>query len=121
VQDAVHAPRPELRAIVVELLANIRFFDEAAVNHFLAQHADPDLTTRVLSATPSLRATDTFNLLDDFINTQLISSEEFRAKVAAGYRRAGTAKSLSQGIDKVMVFILNMIAGREALQMDGGG
>ncbi len=118
-QDAAGKVRPELRETLVDLLANIRFFDEAAVNHFLGQYADPDLATRVVSATPSIRAADTFNWIDSFVNTQLISSDEFRAEIASGYRRAGTAKLLSQGMNEVLAFVMNMIAGREALPIGG--
>jgi NACHT domain len=118
-QDAAAKVRPELRETLVDLLANIRFFDEAGVNHFLGQYADADLATRVVSATPSIRAADTFNWIDNFVNAQLISSDEFRAEIVSGYRRAGTAKSLSQAMNAVLAFVLNMIAGREALQIGG--
>ncbi len=118
-QDAVRAVKPELRETIVDLLANIRFFNEAAVNHFLAQHADADLTSRVVSATPSIRSADTFNWLDNFVNARLISSDEFRVKVAGAYRRAGEAKSLSEGINLTLAWVLNQVAGHEALHMGG--
>jgi len=118
-QGAVGNVKPELRETIVDLLANIRFFDEAAVNHFLAQHADDDLATRVASATPSIRSADTFNWIDNYVNARLISSDEFRVKVAGAYRRAGEAKSLSDGINRTLTWVMNEIAGHQALAMDG--
>ena len=118
-EAAVKPLKPELRETVVDLLANIRFLDEAAVNHFVSQHADADLTTRVISATPSIRSVDTFNWIDNFVNAQLISSEEFRVKVAGAYRSAGEAKSLSQGMDRVLAWVMNQIAGHEAVEVGG--
>ena len=122
-QEVVAPLKPQLRETVVELLANIRFFDEGAVKHFLTQHADADLNTRVVSATPSLKATDTFNLLDNFVNAQLVSSDEFRMKIADAYRRAGSATTLSEGMNECLTYVFNMIAGREApkLSRTGGG
>ncbi len=118
-EDAAATPKPQLRETLVDLLANIRFYDEAAVDRFLAQHAGADLSTRVLSATPSIRSADTFNWIDNFLNAQMISSEQFRAQVAGAYRSAGAAKSLSKGMEQALKWILNMIAGREALVIGG--
>jgi hypothetical protein len=114
-QDAAGAVKPELRETLVELLANIRFYDEPGVDRFLEQHAPSELGKRVRSATPSIRSADTFNWLDTFVNAQLISSDDFRVKVADGYRRGASAESLSQAIDEVLSFVLNMIAGHRAV------
>ena len=111
-EDATASPKPQLRETLVDLLANIRFYDEAAVDRFLAQHAGPDLTTRVLSATPSIRSADTFNWIDSFVNSQMLASEHYRLQVVEAYRGAGTSKSLSQGMVRVLKHVLNMIAGR---------
>ncbi len=119
-EDAVGAVKPELRETIVDLLANIRFFDEAAVDRFLTQYANPALATRVISATPSIRSADTFNWIDSFVNAQMISSDEFRVKVAGAYRRAGEAKSLSEGINCTLTWVMNQIVGREALDMGDG-
>ncbi len=119
-EDAAAAPKPQLRETLVDLLANIRFYDEAAVDRFLAQHAGPDLTTRVLSATPSIRSADTFNWIDSFVNSQMLASEQYRLQVVEAYRGAGTSKSLSQGMVRVLKHVLNMIAGRTALEIGGG-
>lgn len=118
-EDAAASPKPQLRETLVDLLANIRFYDEAAVDRFLAQHAGADLTTRVLSATPSIRAADTFNWIDNFVNAQMITSERYRVQVAEAYRSAGSAKSLSQGMERTLKHVLNMIAGRVALEIGG--
>jgi hypothetical protein len=118
-EDAAAAPKPQLRETLVDLLANIRFYDEAAVDRFLAQHAGPDLATRVLSATPSIRSADTFNWIDSFVNAQMLASEQYRLQVAATYRSAGTSKSLSQGMARVLKHVMNMIAGRVALEIGG--
>ncbi len=118
-EDAAAFPKPQLRETLVDLLANIRFYDEAAVDRFLGQHAGADLTTRVLSATPSIRAADTFNWIDNFVNAQMIASEQYRVQVAGAYRSAGSAKSLSQGMERTLKHVLNMIAGRVALEIGG--
>jgi hypothetical protein len=49
----------------------------------------------------------------------MLASEKYRLQVAAAYRSAGTAKSLSQGMDRILKRVLNMIAGREALEVGG--
>ena len=113
------APKPQLRETLVDLLANIRFYDEAAVDRFLEQHAGADLKTRVLAATPSIRSADTFNWIDTYVNTQMLASEKYQLQIAAAYRSAGTSTSVSQGMVRVLKHVLNMIAGREALKMDG--
>ena len=118
-EEAAASPRPQLRETLVDLLANIRFYDEAAVDRFLEEHAGPDLKTRVLAATPSIGSADTFNWIDSFVNAQMLASEQYRLQIAAAYRSAGTSSSVSQGMVRVLIHVLNMIAGREALKMGG--
>jgi hypothetical protein len=115
-QEAAGSLRPQLRETLVDVLANVRFYDEAAVERFLEHHAAPDLRTRVRSAAPSIRSADTFNWLDTFVNQRIIASDDYRVAIADGYRRAGNSSSLTKGMDAVLGLTLSMIAGQEVVR-----
>jgi hypothetical protein len=100
---------PSLRQLVVEVLANIRFYAEDTVDRFLEEHKD--LARRVSHATPSLRSSDLLTFVDEFMNHAMLHSASFRSKIAGVFREAGTARSLSELLQQILNWVMDLLAG----------
>lgn len=98
-----------LEQIMVDSLANIRLFEGASVNRFLAKLGNEDLTSRVMAAAPSIRANEFPTWLDGFVNRQLVASEEFRLEVCGAFRRAAAAGNLRQLLYESVTWVLHLL------------
>ena len=107
--EASGLTEPALRQLVVEALANIRFYNEDAVDRFLEQRKD--LARRVSHTTPTLRSSDLLTFVDEFMNHAMLHSDSFRSKIVAVFRRTGTARSPSELLQQVLNWVMDLIAG----------
>lgn len=106
---------PLVRDVLVEILANVRFYAETQVDQFL--EGDAELARRVRAASPNVVSTDFATWIDDFMNTQLVRSEFYRLETVAAFRRAGKARSLGQMYTDILGWGMNLIAGEVLLEL----
>jgi len=98
-----------LRQLLVEVLANIRFYAEETVDRFLERRKD--LARRVSHATPTLRSSDLFTFVDEFMNHAMLHSDSFRSKIVEVFRDAGTARSPSELLQQILNWVMDLLAG----------
>lgn len=98
---------PNLRQLVVEVLANIRFYAEDTVDRFLEQRKD--LARRVSHATPTLRSSDLLTFVDEYMSHAMLHSDSFRAKIVGAFRNAGTARSPSELLQQVLNWVMDLL------------
>ena len=67
---------PALEKPIVEVLANIRLFEDAAVDSRLASRYQPQLARLVHATSPTVSANEFPTMIDFFVNHQLIHSED---------------------------------------------
>lgn len=104
---------PRLREELVKLLANIRFYNEGFVDRFLEQQGATDLRLRVAAATPTVSSSDIPTWIDDFMVSNLIRSDSFRAEVVGALERAGHAKSPNEVLQQVLKWGMDLIEGKQ--------
>jgi hypothetical protein len=102
---------PELTMPVVEVLANIRMFEDLSVDRFLARKHRSDLTTSVLATPPSLSVNEFPTMLDFFINHQLINSEDGRREICGMFRRATQANSSAGLLHELVIWAIGLLTG----------
>jgi hypothetical protein len=107
------ADHPELEQPLVETLANIKLFEDAAANRFLEDLDEPELARMVDATSPTVSANEFPTMIDFWTNHQLINSEDGRAEIGEAYRRALGAKSSSQVIYDVIVWVTGLLAGTD--------
>jgi hypothetical protein len=105
----VQEPREEL----VKQLANIRFYNEAFVDQFLEQQGATDLKLRVTAATPTVSSLDIPTWIDDFMVSNMIRSDSFRAEVIGAFQRAGHARSPDEVLQQVLKWGMDLIEGKQ--------
>jgi hypothetical protein len=102
---------PELTTPVVEVLANIRMFEDASVDRLLARKNRPDLTTSVLATPPSLSANEFPGMVDFFANHQLITSEDGRREICGMFRKVTQARSSAEVVHDIIVWLIGLLLG----------
>lgn len=110
--DAV-ADNPALEGPVVEVLANIRLFEDVAVDSRLADRYQPNLARLVYATSPTVLANEFPTMIDFFVNHQLINSADGRREICKAYRRALEAKSSSELLYDVIVWVTGLLTGTD--------
>ena len=114
-QPAVTAQEPRLRTRLIEVLANIRFYAESAVDRFLADQPQHDLARHVAAAAPTVKAADFPTWIDEFMNYSMIHSDEFRLETVGAFRRAAAARSIPELFHGTLAWGINLIAGEQVV------
>jgi hypothetical protein len=104
---------PRLREELVKLLANIRFYNEGFVDRFLEQQGATDLKLRVAAATPTVSSSDIPTWIDDFMVSNMVQSDSFRAEVIGALERAGHAQSPNEVLQQVLKWGMDLIEGKQ--------
>jgi DNA polymerase III delta prime subunit len=107
---------PHLRDAFVQLLANLRLYDDARVDQFLDSQAGSDLERRVAATSPLVSSSDIATWIDDFMVVNLIRSDKFRAEVVGAFERAGHARSPNEVLQQVLRWGMDLIEGRSQPQ-----
>jgi alkylhydroperoxidase family enzyme len=100
---------------IVEALANVRFEDEALVDEFLETPAFAKLKAAVRAASPTIRGEDIPTWIDGFVVQSMLTSDAFRRQVCDAFRRALTARSTSEFLMQILVWVVNLLAGRRVV------
>lgn len=114
-RPAVTAQEPRLRTQLIEVLANIRFYAESAVDRFLEDQQQRDLARHVATAAPTVKAADFPTWIDDFMNHSMIHSDEFRLEIVGAFRRAAAARSITELFHELLAWGMNLIAGEQVV------
>jgi hypothetical protein len=114
-RNALTESDPKLHEAVVEALANIRFQAEDVVTRFLERENADELNRLAESATPTLKANDIFGWIDEYMNYAMIHSERFRNEIIGAFYRAGYARSLSELLQQILKWVINMSTGEQLL------
>lgn len=109
---------PQLRDALVKSLAGIRFHAEEAVDRFLQSQQAPDLAESVASRTLAVRSNDIMVWIDPYIIEALTTSDWFRAEIVGAFRRAAHARSLSDLLQQILKWTINMSSGEKLLPLD---
>jgi hypothetical protein len=96
---------------LVETLANIRFQDEALVDEFLDRPEFERLKPLVKAAAPTIRGEDIPTWVDGFVVQSMLGSEAFHREYCAAFRRALTARSASECLRQILVWVIGLLAG----------
>jgi hypothetical protein len=97
---------------VVEALANVRFEDEALVDDLLETPDFARFKSAVRAASPSIRGEDIPTWIDGFVVQSMLTSDAFRLQVCDAFRRALTARSTKEFLMQIMIWVVNLLAGR---------
>jgi len=97
---------------VIEALANVRFEDEALVDDLLEAPDFVRFKTTVRATSPSIRGEDIPTWIDGFVVQSMLTSDPFRQQVCEAFRRALTAHSTKEFLMQIMVWVVNLLAGR---------
>jgi hypothetical protein len=111
VRQVARRNAPEIRDGLVEVLANVRFYEENAADGFLQALEDKELAWRVRAAVPNLQAADFPTWIDDCMNSYLVHSEAHRRSLAEMFRRATTAGSVGVLFPHILSWGIGLIAG----------
>jgi hypothetical protein len=98
---------------IVEALANVRFEDEALVDDALETPEFAHLKTAVRAASLSIRGEDIPTWIDGFVVQSMLTLDPFRVQVCEAFRRALTARSTRESLMQILIWVVNMLAGRE--------
>lgn len=101
---------------LVECLANLRFQDEALVDEFLERRDFARLAPTVRATSPSISGEDIPTWVDGFVVQSMLTSPDFRTQVCGAFRRALTARSTSQFLRQILIWVIAMLAGNAARQ-----
>jgi hypothetical protein len=104
----------EVREPLVDTLTNLRFYQEEAVDRFIAETGDPDLGRAVLARAPTIRAVDFPTWIDDFMNHQMLASADFRMELVDIFRRVADARDVTDVLKMVLAWGTRLIAGERA-------
>jgi TIR domain len=117
-REPVRSADPRLRAAVLQTLAKIRFFHEAAVDHFLDEQATPHFRRHVRMATPEISSRDFPTWLDEATIRWLLHSDDFRERVVDYFERSARARSVAEVLSMTLKWGINMIAQRTLVPLD---
>lgn len=109
---------PKLRRAVVEVLANIRFQDEEAVERFLEREDAGEVRRLLVRRAPALKSNDLFGWIDEYMNVAMIRSDEFRAEIVGAFKRAGHARSLSELLEQILKWVINVSLSEELVPLE---
>ncbi|HUC38113.1 MAG TPA: toll/interleukin-1 receptor domain-containing protein [Acidimicrobiales bacterium] len=101
----------ELTDLVVDVLANIRLYEDRSVYRFLSRKHRPELTTKVLATPPSLSANEFPTMIDFFANHQLVNSEDGRREICGMFRKQVNAKSGAEVLHDVVIWVIGLLTG----------
>jgi hypothetical protein len=101
----------EIEPRLIETLANIRFQDEALVEEFLDRPEFARLKPLVKATAPTIRGEDIPTWVDGFVIQSMVSSEPFHREYCAAFRRALTARSASECLRQILVWVIGLLAG----------
>jgi hypothetical protein len=114
---ALHETDPALRAAVAEALCNIRFHVEEAVDRFLETENAGEMAELVAGSAPTLTSNDIFGWIDDYMNYITIHSDGFREEIVGAFRRAGHAGGVTEVLQQVLKWVINMSMGEKFLPL----
>jgi hypothetical protein len=97
---------------IVESLANVRFEDEALVDEFLEKPEFAALKGAVHATSPTIRGEDIPTWIDGFVVQSMLTSEAFRGQICDAFRRALDARNASEFLMQILVWVVNLLAGR---------
>jgi hypothetical protein len=104
---------PALERPIVEVLANIRLFEDAAVDSRLAGSYQPHLARLVHATSPTVSANLYPTMMDFYVNHILINSKDGRREICNQYRRSLDYKSGSEVIYKVIAWCTGLLTGTD--------
>jgi hypothetical protein len=104
----------EIEPRLVETLANIRFQDEALVDEFLDRPEFVRLKPLVRATAPTIRGEDIPTWVDGFVVQSMLTSDAFHREYCAAFRRSLTARSASECLRQILVWVIGLLAGDPA-------
>jgi hypothetical protein len=104
----------EIEPRLVETLANIRFQDEALVDEFLDRPDFARLRPLVKATSPTIRGEDIPTWVDGFVVQSMLTSEAFHREYCDAFRRSLTARSASECLRQILVWVIGLLAGEPA-------
>jgi hypothetical protein len=99
--------------ILVQLLADIRFYDAIAVDSFLSRLGKDELRRVVARIPPNLSSADITSWVDEFVNARMVNSDRFRGEVVNAFGNAGKAEGLFDFLERIFSWVMHLIEVEE--------
>lgn len=117
VAHALKAGGEAVEARAVEALVNIRAYDQPVVDEVLAARGLAHLRPRVAVGAPTVKGEDVPTWIDGFVVQSMLSSDAFRLQLVAALRRAAGARSVSEFLAQIVLWVTGMLAEGEVPSM----
>jgi hypothetical protein len=95
--------------VLVEMLADIRFYNVIAVDTFLSKLGNDELRRIVARTPPNLSSSDITSWVDEFTNARILKSDRFRREVVAAFGNAGNAEGLFDFLERIFNWVMHLI------------
>lgn len=118
-RSALEVQDDGLRDLLTDALANIRFYEQETVDHFLERQGAEELARRVASITPTILFGHIQNCFDEFFYHGMVHSADFRAEVVGAFRCGLQAQSPTQWLRHVVKRYVTVFLGEKLFPMQG--
>ncbi|HWP46363.1 MAG TPA: NACHT domain-containing protein [Candidatus Limnocylindrales bacterium] len=116
-RSALEVQDDRLQDLLINALANIRFYEQETVDRFLEHQDARELARRVASITPTILFGHIQNCFDEFFYHGIIHSDDFRTEVVGALRYRLQAQSPTQWLRHVVKRYVNAFLGEKLFPM----